>query len=172
MLIVALVCMIGVTIAPSCNEGNLRKAIDASYRLPAATNDLTNKIRAGRDAGIIKPDDAAQFGRWLEQMAKAEQVFAGMVKAAQTIVDRGDKVPELTFVELRNYFDLEIVEPFLQVLGKAGLLSGPDISIVIAGITAARLLIVTIGRGIGSKKPIPTVAEVINSANASQWRIA
>lgn len=128
----------------------VRAAIDASYRLPHATNDLIDKITIARDRGIISVDTSKQFGAILNDVAKAEVVYVGMVKALQNAIDFGTAASPADLANLRSFFDAQIIEPFLRVLEIAKVLSGSDVQLVLLAITAARLLIRKIASGIGS----------------------
>ncbi len=128
----------------------VRSAIDASYRLPKATNDLIAKITIARDRQIITVEQARTFGALLNNVAVAEVTFVGMVKAMQAAIDAGTPATAEQLGTLRSFFDVSIVEPFLRVLELAKVLTGTDSQLILIAITAARLLIRKIAAGLGS----------------------
>lgn len=147
-------------------KDKVRAAIDASYRLPAATNDLIEKIRVARDTGVISVEQSQSFGSILNDVARAEVVFVGMVKTVHRATETEKRKPTpAELAGLRSFFDASIVEPFLRALELARVLTGPDVQIILLAITAARLLIRKIAAGIGS-------ANVNRLSRASDSRIA
>lgn len=128
----------------------VRAAIDASYRLPHATNDLTDKIRVARDRGLITAGQSANFGAMLNKIAQGEVVYVGMVKALQNAIDSGTPATAADLANLRTFFDASIIEPFLRVLEAAKVLSGDSVTLILIALTAVRLLIRKIASGIGS----------------------
>lgn len=151
-LILAIAAATLVTAAcPKPKKDALRSAVEASYRLPAATNDVIAKVADARDRGIITAEQARTFGTHLNQLARAEVVFVDMVKAAKETFDRTGSVDPTAFRRLRDYFDASLIEPFLRVLEAARLLSGTDVALITTAITAVRLILRTIGRDLRSR---------------------
>jgi hypothetical protein len=153
--------------APGCSpsaEKALRNAADASYRVPGAVDDLVNKIRAGRDSGVLSADLAKDLGGLLEPAARATVVFAGLVKAANEAYDRGETVPAAKFAEMKMIFDLQIIEPFLRVLEKAQILSGDSVQLILLAVLALRTLLASIGRSFNSKKAA-SMPEIVTKSN-------
>lgn len=128
----------------------VKAAVDASYRLPATTNDLIKQIADGRDAGILSADDARHFGEYLNAMAKAEVVFVEGVKALQATFEATGHFDPVKLKNLRTYFDAAIVGPFLHVLESARVLSGSAATAIMLAIAALRLILREIGSGFGS----------------------
>lgn len=151
VVILALICSSVALLAACPKKDALRSAIDASYRLPATTNDLIRQIREGRDRGIISTEQASRFGDLLNKMATAEVVYVDGVKALKAAVDRGDKIDKSKLSGLQLIFDRDIVGPFLDVLSLTKLLSGSQAQLILLAVDAARLLLRTIGGGIGSQ---------------------
>src|SRR5258707_3601227 len=86
----------------------VRSAIDASYRLPATTNDVISQITTARDRGIITVEQSKKFGGYLNQMARAETVYIGMVKAMQAAIKATGSVDTAQLKSLKDYFDASI----------------------------------------------------------------
>lgn len=143
-----------VAFATGCPEKDkLRSAVEASYRLPGATNDIIAKVAEGRDAGIISQDQARKFGEALNKMAMAEVVFVKTVKTIHAAAKlNGGKANAGELLSARDFFDESIVGPFLEILEFTRVLSGDNVKLILLAVTAARLLIRTIGIGIGSNK--------------------
>lgn len=169
------VVILAVSMLAGCPSGKsdaIRKAAEASYRLPAATVDILDKTKAALDAGTIDAATARKVGTILEPVAKAEVVFVGMVRAANAAAERAavlskmtnktpDQAAELASLnaslrtqtaEIKRFFDLEIITPFLGVLEVAKLISGSTAQTVVLAISAARLIIETIGSALKSSK--------------------
>lgn len=152
LLLVYAIAILGVVGMSGCpKKDGLRAAIEASYRLPASTNDVIKQVTDARDRGIISVEQSQKFGKLLNDMAKAEVVFVGMVKAANAVIDAGGKVPPGQLSDLKTYFDAAIIGPFLDVLKLIGVMSGDDVQLILMAVTAVRLLLRTIGSGIGSQ---------------------
>lgn len=130
----------------------LRSAIEASYRLPAATNDLIADVEKGKAQNLISPEQARKFGADLNTLARAEVTFVQMVKAADAAFKATGTIDPATQTSLRNFFDASIISPFLDVLTSAKVLSQTDAALILTGVTAVRLLLKTIGGPIGSTK--------------------
>jgi hypothetical protein len=129
----------------------VRTAVDASYRLPATTNDIIRQVTTARDKHIITPDQAVKFGTLLNQMATAETVYVGLVKSLVAAMNTNGGVADPGKLgALRLFFDEKVVGPFLQVLELTKVLSGDSVNLILLAVSAARLLIRTIGGGIGS----------------------
>lgn len=141
--------MLMVTACPP--KDAVRNAIDASYRLPGATNDIIKAVREARDKGLITVDQGRQFGEPLNDLAKAEVIFVGMVKALNAAVKANGTADAAEVAKVRDFFDASVIEPFLRVLQVARVLSGDSIDLILVGITATRLLLRTIGLGLGSR---------------------
>lgn len=145
-----------VTIGAGCpartTTAGVRGAVDASYRLPAATNDLIVHINEGTAAGIITPDQARAAGRSLEKLAAAEIIFVASVKSLNATFEATGKFDPAALKKLRTYFDSSIVVPFLAVLEIANVISGTTAIAITAAAGAVRLLLLTIGSGIGSPR--------------------
>lgn len=134
-----------------CNSGNaVRKAVEASYRLPAATNDLIAQIETGRDNGIYTPDEARRFGVALNAMAKAEVIYVQSVKSLNAAYEATGKFDPAKIKDLKVYFDASIVGPFLQILEDARLISGAASTAIQLALSTVRIILTTIGRGFGS----------------------
>lgn len=143
---------------------DIKKAADASYRLPAATNDLIAKISEGEAAGLISASKAKEFGLYLNGAAKAEVVFVGLVKAANATISQAEadqaagkitpaavkSIRDAQGLNLRQFFDLNILTPFLNTLQAIGLLSAEANQLIGLAVTAVKALLSTIGRGLGS----------------------
>jgi hypothetical protein len=171
-LAVVFVLVAAATACPSNKGDTIRKAAEASYRLPAATVDILEKAKAARDAGTLDAATAQRIGEILEPVAKAELVFVGMVRAAHSQADRladlerktnrspseSAEIQELKTslrsqtASIKSYFDVEIVAPFLRVLELAKLISGSTSQAVVLAVTAAKLIIQTIGSALKSSK--------------------
>lgn len=156
IVLFTLYCVLIVGIAATSTgcpkKDALRAAADASYRLPAATNDIIEQVATARDTGLISIETAAQFGKHLNDMARAEVVFVGMVRAA-VAANSGNvnaDAKSAATAELRKYFDLNIVGPFLNTLELVRLLTADQKQLIMLAITAAKLLIRTIAGGLGS----------------------
>lgn len=141
----------------------VRRAIEASYRLPATTNDVIKQVREGRDRGIISTDQAAKFGEALNKMAAAELAYIDAVKIIKAAVEKGQTPDRSAMANLQFIFDSQIVGPFLDVLSLARLISGSQADLILLAVEAARLLLRTIGGGIGSQavKVAAMVAKVV-----------
>jgi hypothetical protein len=150
--IVALFCIILATSAfRGCGTKDpVRQAVEASYRLPVATNTIVDRLREGRDRGIITADQAAKFGGYLNDMAKAEVVYVGMVRALNDAIKATGKADPATILNLRTFFDASVIAPFLHVLELAKVLSASSSELILVAISTVRLLLTTIGKGIGS----------------------
>lgn len=166
----------------------LRAAIDASYRLPATTNDLIAQLTEARDRGIITVEQARRFGDIINPLARAEVVFVGLVKAANNVATRIDFLntkaartandnAELVSLKaelqtkvsgLKAFFDVELLGPFLQVLQAAQILTGDQVQLILLAITAVRLILRTIGSGIGSKR-IDALNAVRLNLTSNNW---
>jgi hypothetical protein len=147
--------ILATTAAKGCGgskKDTLAAAIDASYRLPAATNDLIADINAGKAQNLISPEQARKFGADLNVLANAEVVFVQMVKAAEATFKATGSIDPATQRSLRDFFDASLVAPFLNVLQNAKVLSATDSALILAGVTAVRLLLHTIAPPIGSTK--------------------
>lgn len=132
-------------------EDAVRSAVDASYRLPATTNDIIRQVTTARDKHIITPEQAAKFGDFLNKMATAETVYVGLVKGLVAVMNANGGVADPgKLANLRTFFDANVVGPFLQVLELTKVLSGDSVNLILLAVSAARLLIRTIGGGIGS----------------------
>lgn len=151
MLTITAVGVLTLTGCPKGKSDAIRAAVDASYRLPAATNDLIAKIREARDRGIITDAQARSFGEKLNVLAKAEVKFVEMVKIAVAASKAVGVLDDIKRLELRDYFDASVVNPFLEVLTLTNVLSGPNAAMITAGVSGVRLLLRTIGGGLGSK---------------------
>lgn len=149
----------------------VRAAIDASYRLPRATNDLIAKVTTARDTQIITVEQARQFGTVLNDIAKAEVIYVGMVKAMQNAIDSGTPTTPAQLANLRSFFDASIVEPFLHVLELAKVLSGNDVQLILLAITAARLLILKIASGIGSPNENKLAGPGVARIETKYWSV-
>lgn len=148
VVLAVLFCLILNSACPP--KDRVRAAIDASYRLPAATNDIIEKVRDGRDRGIITPDQSRSLGTHLNTIARAQVVFVQMVKTIHETRARTGKADAIQLAAARDYFDAEIVEPFLKVLEDAKIISKDTGAFIVVAISAAKTLIRTIARGIGS----------------------
>lgn len=151
-LTLAVVASVLTTIACPKSKDQLRSAIEASYRLPAATNDVIAKVVEAKEKGYITADQSRELGTVLNDIARGEVVFVGMVRAANETFQQTGTIDKATQANLRSFFDSKILEPFLRVLEAAKLLTGTDVSLILVAVSAVRLLISTIARGIGSKK--------------------
>lgn len=141
-----------VTLGTGCPPKDaVRSAVDASYRLPATTNDIIRQVTTARDKHIITSDQAAKFGGFLNKMATAETVYIGLVKGLVAAMKANGNVADPSqLLNLRTFFDANVVGPFLQVLELTKVLSGDSVNLISLAVSAARLLIRTIGGGIGS----------------------
>jgi hypothetical protein len=151
---IAALCLLAIFLTACPKPDPLKSAIKASYRLPAATNDIIAKVTIARDRGLITPEQARSFGTALNDLARSEVVFVGMVRAANDTFKRTGTLPDATRAGLRSFFDTSIIEPFLRVLELAKLLSGADVDLILVAVTAVRLLINTIAGGIGSARSL------------------
>lgn len=128
----------------------VRAAVDASYRLPATTNDVIRQVADARDRGIITVEQSKKFGDLLNKMATAEVVYVGMVKTIEAALKSTGSADPGKLKDLSAFFDTSVVTPFLAVLEFTKLLSGDNVQLILLAVTAARLLLRTIGSGIGS----------------------
>jgi hypothetical protein len=170
---ITVICLLAIVMAGLASTGcpkkdGVRKAVEASYRLPAMTNDIITQVTAARDKGIITLEQSKAFGDQLNKLAQAEIVYVGMVKALQNAIDNGQEPAPGQLISIKTFFDASIVEPFLRVLEMARILSGPAVELILVAITAARLVIRTIASGIGStKKKAIDRAAILTSNNWS-----
>jgi hypothetical protein len=138
-------------LATACpQKSSLRQAVEASYRLPGLTNDLIKDVREGRDRGIISPEQASKFGDLLNKMATAELAYIDAVKVIQAAADHGQNPAPGQLSNLQLIFDTGIVGPFLDVLTLAKVVSSSQSKAILLAVEAVRLLLRTIGGGIGS----------------------
>lgn len=156
-ILITAVCLLAVVLSSGfrgcvSKKSALRSAIDASYRLPAATNDVIAKVAAARDQGIITPETSRSLGEKLNAVARAEVKFVEMVKVANAAFQANGVIDAITQGNLKAFFDSDIVTPFLDVLTIAKVITGPNAAALSLAVTAARLLIRTIANGIGSSK--------------------
>lgn len=139
------------TACPQPMPADIRKAIDASYRLPAATNDLIDTIREARDQNYVSLETSQKFGTYLYPMTIAEKAYVKGVKALKAATDKaGGTLDQGKFAELQIIFDDQIVKPFLEILQMVGVLSGDNSKKILFAIAAVRLLLTTIAGGLGS----------------------
>ena len=150
LLIIAMLGASAVFMQACPKKDAVRAAVDASYRLPASTNDLIAKITEGRDRGIITVDQSKKFGELLSKVAASEVIYIGMVKAMKNAIDATGKPDAAAMKSLRDFFDVQIIGPFLNVLEIARVLSGDSVQVILLAVTAVRLLLHTIAGGIGS----------------------
>lgn len=129
----------------------VRQAVDASYRLPATTNDVIAAVKRARDQNIISLEQSKKFGEILGRLASAEVVYVKAVKAMNAAVKlNGGVVDQGKLIELRTLFDESVVKPFLEILQFVGVLSGDQSRMIMVAVATLRMLLVTIGGGIGS----------------------
>lgn len=148
---IAIAALFAVVMAAGCPKtDHVRKAAEASYRLPAATNDLIASIEQARDRGLISVDQARTFGRYLGEMAKSEAAFVQMVKAADELTRRNPAAAAGQVERLQIFFSAQIVNPFLEILELYGVLSGPAAAAIRTALTAVRVMLATIGGGFGA----------------------
>lgn len=141
-----------LTGCPKTQKDAVRAAVEASYRLPAATNDLIAKVTEARDTGIISVEQARNLGEKINVLAKAEVKFVQMVKVAEAASRALGAIDEAKKGEIRDYFDTSVISPFLDILSATNLLSGTNAALVTAGVSGVRILLKTIAGGIGSKR--------------------
>lgn len=130
----------------------IRAAVDASYRLPATTNDLIKQIGDAQTQGLLSVEKRQEFGRILQKVAAAEVVFVASVKALDATYTATGQFDPTKLKDLKTYFDASIVDPFLSILSAAGLLSGTAAQGIQLAAAAVRLLLSTIGSGFGSRR--------------------
>jgi hypothetical protein len=148
--IAAIVFAIFLTGCPASDP--LRSAVEASYRLPAATNDVVAKVTIARDRGYITAEQARSFGAVLNDLARGEVEFVKLARLANARFKQTGTFDAATQTELRSYFDGKIVEQFLAVVDLLRTISGPDLGLIVVAIAAVRALIKKIAGGIGSHK--------------------
>ncbi len=140
-----------IVITSACPKKDaVRTAIDASYRLPATTNDLIAKVNEAKTKGFITADQSKKFGDLLSPLARAEVVYVGMVKALQAAVKANGTADPGQLGTLKTFFDAQVIGPFLQILEFCKVLSGDSVQVILVAVSGVRLLLRTIGLGIGS----------------------
>lgn len=150
----------------------IRQAAEAAYRLPAATNDVIAKTNEALTNGTIDAATARKLGTLIEPIARAEVVFVGLVRTADAIAGQVEtlsgkpnksdseaaqllslkaELKAKTF-DIKSFFDLRILSPFLDVLTVAKLLTGGQAQLVALAITSVKLILQTIGKGLNSAR--------------------
>lgn len=149
-LIVCLVLFAAFVNVACPKKDAIREAAKASYRLPAATNDLIDRVKAGVANGVITPAQARAIGGILDPVATAELALVRLVRAADAIYRKTGTIPADQMARIKILFDSQIVTPFLKLLEMTKLLS-PDASAMLGtAIAGVRLFLSTIGGGFGS----------------------
>ncbi len=141
--------VIGATGCPK--KDVVRKAIEASYRLPATTNDVIAAVKDARDRNIITLEQSKKFGEILLRLSQAEVVYVKAVKSMYAAVKaNGGQVDQAKLLQLKTLFDETVVKPFLEILEFVGVLSGEQSRMILVAVSTLRMLLVTIGGGLGS----------------------
>jgi hypothetical protein len=135
---------------PAKTDSAIREAAKASYRLPAATNDLIAQVKEGTARGIFTVEQAHTWGIYSVTLAKSEKKFVAAVKVAELTYRKTGGVPAADLDTLKKLFDREVVAAFLNVLEQFKVLTPNASAILATAIATVRVLLTTIGSGIGS----------------------
>jgi hypothetical protein len=166
--IILIFAVLSALVLPACNNRQidaLRAATEASYRLPAALNDLIADIEKNVADGTFSNADGRKFGGLINPVAKASVVYVGLVKAANALNDervaltaKADKteaennqLAQLTaklktdVPAIRSFFDLKILGPFLDIFEQFKLLSPENRALIELAITAVAAILRRLG---------------------------
>jgi hypothetical protein len=148
---IALVAIFSVFIATACPKKDaVRKSAEASYRLPALTNDVIAKIDEALSKGLIDVAQAKQAGGLINPIAKAEVTFVALVRSAHAIVKQTGQLPADMAGRIRAMLDDEIIKPFLDLLAFHNLLPENARAVIAVAVAALKVVLTTIGTGFGS----------------------
>lgn len=148
-IVVALIFSILATTACPKKDA-VRKAAEASYRLPGLTNDVIAKIEDALSKNLITVDQARTAGGIINPIAKAEVTFVALVRSAHEIQKRTGTIPADMLGKIRTMLDADIIGPFIKLLEFHKLLSPEAAAAIGVALTALRLILTTIGTGFGS----------------------
>lgn len=166
---IAVLVLFSVLFVIACPKKDaVRTAAKASYRLPGTTNDLIARIKLGVDRGIFTPAEARRFGEILEPITKAEVAFVQIAKTVERIYRETGSVPAHLSQELKDKYD-EIVNLFLDLLQFAGVLDASDRLFIETAVATVRLLLRTIGVGLGSEPTVKRLDAAIGPGSGAQY---
>lgn len=149
--LIAVVVLVSAFYATACPKKDaIRKAAEASYRLPGLTNDVISKIEEARAKGLLSVDQVRTAGGIISPIAKAEVTFVQLVKSAHEIQKRTGTIPADMLGRIRAMLDGDIIGPFIKLLEFHKLLSPEAAAAIGVALTALRLVLQTIGGGFGS----------------------
>jgi hypothetical protein len=161
---IAVVWMMLITIACPTQD-KIKNAAKASYRLPGATVDLENAIKAGHEQGIISADLTRKFGDALLPASQAEQTLVVLVRAASKVYSQTGSVPAAQMSQITQLIDT-IITAVSGVIQIFNLLPANAQALLNVALTAVRVLLQTIGGGFGSSL-LHLIAQASNGPTSS-----
>jgi hypothetical protein len=161
ILVLVINCLLFTTGCPK--KDVIRNAVDASYRLPAMTNDMISQVDDAYVKGFIDLDTVHKIGAATNKLAKAEKIFVDMVAAANKVYIQTGSYSAADISNIKIYFDSQLIAPFLDVLETLKLISGNTSALILTAIDAVRVLLQTIGKGLDSSaaKALPAATVVV-----------